>query len=46
VSSTYNPYSVLRSIEDLLGYDPLAHAKSARSFVSAVLPPASTADAK
>jgi hypothetical protein len=46
VSATYNPYSVLRSIEDLLGYEPLAHAKSARSFVSAVLPGASTADAK
>lgn len=41
VSATYNPYSVLRSVEDLLGYKPLARATSARSFVSAVLPEAS-----
>ena len=46
VSATYNPYSVLRSVEDLLGYKPLAHATSARSFVSAVLPGASTSTAK
>ncbi len=32
VSTTYNPYSVLRSVEDLLGYTPLVHAKSAKSF--------------
>jgi phosphatidylinositol-3-phosphatase len=46
VSATYNPYSLLRSIEDLLGYEPLAQAKSARSFVSAVLPRASAATVK
>jgi len=37
ISTTYNPYSVLRSVEDMLGYDPLAHAKSAKSFVGTVL---------
>jgi len=38
VSGTYGPYSVLRTIEDLFGYTPLVHAKSARSFASTVLP--------
>ena len=38
LSGTYGPYSVLRTIEDLFGYPPLVHAKSARSFASAVLP--------
>ena len=38
IATTYNPYSVLRSIEDLFGYEPLAHAKSAKPFGSAVLP--------
>jgi hypothetical protein len=46
VSAAYNPYSVLRSVEDLLGYKPLAHATSARSFVSAVLPAASASAGK
>jgi phosphatidylinositol-3-phosphatase len=46
VSATYNPYSVLGSVEDLLGYKLLAHATSARSFVSAVLPEASASAAK
>jgi phosphatidylinositol-3-phosphatase len=46
VSTAYNPYSVLRSTEDLLGYKRLAQAASAHSFVSAVLPEASGADAK
>jgi phosphatidylinositol-3-phosphatase len=46
VSATYGPYSVLRSIEDLLGYKPLAHATSARSFVSKVLPTASASASK
>jgi len=32
VSTPFNPYSVLRSVEDLLGYTPLVHAKTARSF--------------
>jgi len=35
---TYNPYSVLRSVEDMLGYAPLVHAKSAQSFATAALP--------
>ncbi len=38
VSGTYDPYSVLRAVEDLFGYTPLVHANSARSFVTAVLP--------
>jgi hypothetical protein len=38
ISGTYNPYSVLRTIEDLFGYTPLVHAKSARSFASTALP--------
>jgi phosphatidylinositol-3-phosphatase len=46
VSAAYNPYSVLRSVEDLLGYKPLAHAASARSFVSAVLPEATPSATK
>jgi len=37
ISSQYEPYSILRSIEDALGFSPLAYAKSARSFVRAVL---------
>jgi len=34
VSTRYNPYSVLRSIEDLLGYTPLVHASTAKSFAN------------
>jgi hypothetical protein len=34
----YNPYSVLRSIEDLFAVKPLAHAKSAKSFATVALP--------
>lgn len=34
VSTRYSPYSVLRSVEDLLGYTPLVHAKSAKSFAN------------
>jgi hypothetical protein len=34
----YNPYSVLRSIEDLFGLGPLAHARSAKSFATVALP--------
>lgn len=34
VATPYTPYSVLRSVEDLLGYTPLVHAKSAKSFAS------------
>ena len=38
IATTYNPYSVLRSVEDLLGYTPLAHAQHAKSFVGEALP--------
>ena len=38
LSATYGPYSVLRTIEDLLGYTPLVHAKSAHSFAKTALP--------
>jgi hypothetical protein len=34
VSAVYNPYSVLRTTEDLLGLKPLGLAAKARSFVS------------
>ena len=37
VKTTYNPYSVLVSIEDLFDFTPLAHAKGANSFLSAAL---------
>ncbi len=37
ISETYNAYSLLRSVEDLLGYKPLARAKTAKSFVAKVL---------
>jgi hypothetical protein len=37
VTKTYNPYSILRASEDLLGLQPLAHAKSAKPFVSSAL---------
>ncbi len=38
LSGAYGPYSVLRTIEDLLGYTPLVHAKSAHSFAKTALP--------
>jgi phosphatidylinositol-3-phosphatase len=38
ISSVLNPYSILRGTEDLLGYQPLAHAKDAKSFVATALP--------
>jgi len=37
VKTTYNPYSVLVSIEDLFDFTPLAHAKGAKSFLAAAL---------
>jgi hypothetical protein len=37
VATVYTPYSLLRSIEDMLGYTALAHATSAPSFAQAVL---------
>jgi hypothetical protein len=38
VSTSYGPYTILRSVEDLFGYDDLAQAHTAKSFVSAALP--------
>lgn len=38
VSTVFNPYSVLLSTEDLLGYTPLANAKGASSFLTEALP--------
>ncbi len=38
ISGTFDPYSVLRAVEDLFGYTPLVHAKNASSFVTAALP--------
>jgi hypothetical protein len=38
VAGPYDPYSVLRSVEDLFGLKPLARAKHASSFVKAALP--------
>jgi len=43
LSTAYGPYSVLRSVEDLLGYAPLAAARSAKSFIATALPGASAA---
>ena len=37
VATAYGPYALLRSVEDMLGYTPLAHAKSAGSFAQTVL---------
>jgi hypothetical protein len=37
ISETYNAYSLLRSVEDLLGYKSLARAQTAKSFVASVL---------
>jgi hypothetical protein len=37
-STTYNPYSILRGTEDLLGLDPLVKAKTAKSFTTEALP--------
>jgi phosphatidylinositol-3-phosphatase len=37
IRTAYDPYSVLRSAEDLLGFTPLAHATHASSFVTSAL---------
>lgn len=37
VRTNYGPYSVLRSAEDLLGYTPLVHAATAKSFANVAL---------
>jgi hypothetical protein len=38
ITATSDAYSILRSIEDLLGYKPLGMAKSAKSIVASALP--------
>jgi hypothetical protein len=40
IAATYGPYSLLRSLEDMLNDTPLAHAAGTRSFAKAVLKPA------
>ena len=40
LKGSYDPYSALRSIEDLLGLDPLGFAAQATSFARAALPEA------
>jgi hypothetical protein len=40
IQDIFDPYSILRGIEDLLGEKPLAHAKGATSFVPDALPKA------
>jgi hypothetical protein len=37
IATAYSPYSLLRSLEDMLRYTPLAKAKSAPSFATAAL---------
>ena len=37
ITVAYTPYSLLRSLEDMLRYTPLARAKSAPSFATAAL---------
>jgi hypothetical protein len=37
LTQAYTPYSLLRSVEDMLGYTPLAHAASAASFAATLL---------
>jgi hypothetical protein len=40
LTKRYDAFSVLRAVEDLFGYTPLVHAKSAKSFAAAALPEA------
>jgi hypothetical protein len=37
ISTAYTPYSLLRSVEDMLGDTALAHAQAASSFAQAIL---------
>jgi hypothetical protein len=37
-AAPYDPYSLLRSVEDLFGLTPLAHANDAKSFAQSALP--------
>jgi hypothetical protein len=38
VSAPYDPYSLLRSVEDLFGYTPLARAATPHAFLATALP--------
>ena len=38
VAASYDPYSVLATIEKLLSFTPLAHAKGAKTFIATALP--------
>ncbi len=38
VAAPYTPYSLLRSVEDMLRYERLAAAAKAKSFAAAVFP--------
>ena len=38
VARAYDPYSLLRSVDDLLGFKPLVNSAHAKSFVAAALP--------
>ncbi len=38
VAASYDPYSVLATIEKLLGFAPLVHAKGAKTFITTALP--------
>jgi len=38
LATTYDPYSVLASIDKLLGFTSLAHAKDAKTFIATALP--------
>jgi hypothetical protein len=38
ISAPYTPYSLLRSVEDMLRYQRLAKAATAKSFAAAVFP--------
>jgi hypothetical protein len=37
IPTAYTPYSLLRSVEDMLGDTALAHAQTAASFAQAIL---------
>ena len=39
IATAYTPYSLLRSVEDMLGFTALAHAAHAPSFAAAILRP-------
>jgi hypothetical protein len=37
IDLSYDPYSILRSVEDVFGFTPLAAAADAKSFAGATL---------